>query len=91
MAIRIRQIDGVLVALCAARSVPKEGDIYLDDGVHQALTDKHVREWYEENGIASNGFVNSTHWNKILAIVEAEESNNPNRDKWDATFGRETA
>jgi hypothetical protein len=40
MAIRIRKIDSKYVALCAAESEAKEGDVYLDDGVHGALTKK---------------------------------------------------
>lgn len=44
MAIRIRDVDGVTVALCAARSVPKEGDVYLDDNIHYALTVKFMAD-----------------------------------------------
>lgn len=40
MAIRIRYIDGSYAALCAAESEPQEGDIYLNDGIHTALTKK---------------------------------------------------
>ena len=40
MAIRLRTVDGVTVALCAARSVEKPGDRYLDDGEHMALARK---------------------------------------------------
>lgn len=45
MAIRIRTINGVMVALCAARSVEKEGDIYLDDGIHHALSTKFALDF----------------------------------------------
>ncbi len=90
MAIRIRVVDGVMVALCAARSVAKEGDIYLDDAVHQALADKETRHWYEREKVDSRGWINSEYWNKVLDIVATEESNNPNRTDWDATFGQET-
>jgi hypothetical protein len=31
MAIRLRTVDGVRVALCAVESDPKPGDVYLDD------------------------------------------------------------
>lgn len=37
MAIRLRQIDGVLVALCAASTEPEPGDRYLDDEEDHAL------------------------------------------------------
>ncbi len=40
MAIRIRKLDGELVALCAAEHEAAEGDIYLHDGVHHALSKK---------------------------------------------------
>ena len=40
MAIRIRKIKGTTVALCAAKSKPKKGDLYLDDACHHALTIK---------------------------------------------------
>jgi len=40
MAIRIRKVDGHLVALCAAETKAKVGDLYLDDTVHHALSIK---------------------------------------------------
>lgn len=40
MAIRIRKIDGHIVALCAARTKAKKEDIYLDDSLHEALATK---------------------------------------------------
>jgi len=40
MAIRIRVIDGHRVALCAAETKPELGDLYLDDGMHEALDEK---------------------------------------------------
>ncbi len=51
MAIRIRKVKlsraeiprgtrWSYVALCAARTNPEEGDIYLNDGMHHALTKK---------------------------------------------------
>ena len=55
MAIRIRKIKDETVALCAAKSKPEEGDIYLDDGMHHALTVKFEKDfrsmgfWKEEN------------------------------------------
>ena len=52
MAIRLRQVEGTWVALCAVESDPKEGDIYLDDGMHYALACKFAREhtvnWEDE-------------------------------------------
>ena len=53
MAIRIRMIKGKTIALCAAKSEAKEGDIYLDDNVHHSLTIKF------ENDFISMGFMES--------------------------------
>ncbi len=48
MAIRIREINGTTVALCAAKTRAKEGDIYLDDSAHHALSTKFGVDWFEE-------------------------------------------
>ena len=45
MAIRVRKIKDKLVALCAAEYQEKEGDIYLDDNVHHALTLKFMADF----------------------------------------------
>ena len=45
MAIRLRKVEGVLVALCAVEVDPMPGDVYLDDNVHQALAVKFARDW----------------------------------------------
>lgn len=48
MAIRVRRMpDGWLVALCAAKSKEKEGDLYLDDEIHYALSQKYWRDYDE--------------------------------------------
>jgi len=47
VAIRLRIVDGVAVALCAAKSHPKPGDIYLDDDLHYALSQKYWRDYDE--------------------------------------------
>ena len=53
MAIRVRTVDGVTVALCAVESDPAPGDIYLDDSLHYALATKFRRDWYgQTNDIA---------------------------------------
>ena len=55
MSIRVRRMDdGCLVALCAAKSDEKEGDIYLDDEVHYALSQKFWRD-YEQVDIVDEG------------------------------------
>ena len=48
MAIRIRLINGEVVALCAAESEAEPGDIYLDDNVHHALTGKFYNDFDSE-------------------------------------------
>ncbi len=48
MAIRLRKVNSILVALCAAATEPKKGDVYLDDGQHHALTCKFERDWVSE-------------------------------------------
>lgn len=45
MAIRIRQVDGRTVALCAVESDPMPGDLYLDDCIHYALAAKFAQDW----------------------------------------------
>lgn len=74
MSIRLRRIDGILVALCAARSVAKPGDTYLDDEQHYALASKFADDWDRRTDDA-----------KLLR--DAEESNNPNREWWDSVYG----
>lgn len=48
MAIRIREINGHIVALCAAKTKEKEGDIYLNDAIHHALSTKFGVDWVSE-------------------------------------------
>ncbi len=45
MAIRLRTVYNVRVALCAAETDPMPGDTYLDDGDHYALAAKFSRDW----------------------------------------------
>jgi len=45
MAIRLRRVDGYLVALCAAATQAEPGDVYLDDNEHYALACKFDRDW----------------------------------------------
>jgi hypothetical protein len=85
MSIRIRSIEGATVALCAARSVEKPGDIYLDDAAHQALSEKFAEDFQ------GMGFNTSALYDKETAIRQREESNNANRDWWDKTYGGDLA
>jgi hypothetical protein len=45
MAIRLRTVNGIRVALCAVESDEMPGDVYLDDGDHYALAAKFCRDW----------------------------------------------
>lgn len=47
MAIRLRMVNGVRVALCAAKTFAEPDDVYLHDGWHYALAQKCWRD-YEE-------------------------------------------
>jgi len=82
MAIRLRQTEVGLVALCAAKSVPKDGDIYLDDTAHHALSVKFDLDF------ASEGRMHGVYVGKEEALaIEREESNNSARKWWDVVYG----
>lgn len=83
MSIRIRTVNGVIVALCAARSIEKPGDVYLDDAHHQALAEKFREDF------TSEGAIGCAPCYPDEAVVRAqEESNNPNREWWDRIYGQ---
>jgi len=81
MAIRLRLVNGVWVALFAARSIEKEGDLYLDDGQHHALGNKFSRDYSEMYDLDLPCRLED------IDLVEREESNNPNRTWWDKEYG----
>lgn len=91
MSIRLRHVDGVgLIAICAARSVPKEGDVYLDDAAHHALSLKFLDDWKiygDERDMRPEPGIEDRR--PMLAAMDAEESNNPNRDEWDRVYSTE--
>ena len=64
MAIRVRRRSGRLVALCAAKSQEEKGDLYLDDEIHYALSQKYWRD-YPEIGTIDEGDI-------ILALAEEQ-------------------
>jgi hypothetical protein len=45
MAIRLRTVGNVRVALCAAETDELQGDVYLDDADHYALAAKFCQDW----------------------------------------------
>lgn len=68
MSIRIRTVDGVLVALCAARTVEEPGDVYLDDNQHHALAEKFAADFQSE------GFNTHPYDDRAALIRVAEEA-----------------
>jgi hypothetical protein len=80
MSIRIRKVDGVLVACCAARTVPQHGDIYLDDAVHHALAAKFMEDF------ASEGYNTKVLDAREAALRAKAESNNPAREWWNTVY-----
>ena len=83
MSIRIRTVNGVRVALCAARSVEKPSDLHLDDADHHALAEKFAEDFQSE------GYNTQPLDDAVSAVRAAEESNNSARAWWDATYGAE--
>ena len=45
MAMRLRKVEGTLIALCAAETDPMPDDAYLDDGQHYAIAAKFWRDY----------------------------------------------
>jgi hypothetical protein len=58
MAVRLRTVNGVRIALCAVESDAEPGDMYLDDADHYALAAKFRRDWAGQN----NNFSYSPEW-----------------------------
>ena len=69
MAIRIRNINGTTVALCAAKTKPEPNDIYLDDSVHHALTTKFGVDFRSE-GFMNNDLADDRIKPLMLAIED---------------------
>lgn len=67
MAIRIRKVNGVTIALCAAETNPKPGDLYLDDTIHHALATKFGLDWHKE------GFLEKSLADEKLVILMEKE------------------
>ena len=69
MAIRIREINGETVALCAAKTSAKKGDLYIDDAAHHALSTKFAVDFESE------GFMVNPSVDKIVKkrMLEAEK------------------
>ncbi len=65
MSIRIREFEGETVALCAAKTKAKKGDIYLKDDAHHALTVKFSVD-FESEGIDMGGAIDEITKGKML-------------------------
>ena len=81
MAIRIRKVNGEYVAICAVESDAKKDDIYLDDGMHGALSTKFAEDF---NNMFGDTFVDAvqSHTNNakenVNRIENALDNNNAN-------------
>lgn len=60
--------------------MPKDDDIYLDDGAHHALMDKFSED------LTSEGIKDIPHNEEDSKLRESEESNNTNRTWWDSIY-----
>ena len=68
MSIRIRKVNSKVIAICGALSKHKEGDLYLDDSIHEAL---HTKFWID---FYSAGFMNvSLLDNESATLMQQEQ------------------
>lgn len=68
MAIRLRNVNGFTVALCAAETDSQADDTYLDDAQHHALSTKFGLDWQSE-GLIENPPVDS----ELVAVMETQK------------------
>ena len=67
MAIRLRTVNGVKVALCAAKTLAVPGDIYLDDDWHYTISQKYWRDYDEIDIVDKEDVV-------LAASIEVEDN-----------------
>lgn len=79
MAIRLRTVDGVMVALCAVESDPMPDDLYLDDAHHYALAAKFSEDWKGETSTGGDPI-----W---VALMETQKVRDAKEevDRWQRT------
>lgn len=79
MAIRIRVVSGITLALCAVETDAKPGDIYLDDAQDHALRVKFIRD-YKSEGID----LNQIRYEMEDALAEGEKARDAGEElrKW---------
>lgn len=75
MSIRIRKIEGETVAMCAAKTEAQEGDIYLDDNSHHALSTKFSVDFESE------GFYSGPTDELVKELMLREEQPKPQENK----------
>lgn len=88
MSIRIRNVNGTTVALCAVESDPMPGDIYLDDAAYHALSTKFALDWQEM------GFIDDPPIDKAVAAVMATQKVRDAKEEleeWQATLAGKDA
>lgn len=76
MAIRIRKIDGVVVACCAAKTLPEDDDLYLDDNAHHAVYEKIAADMVSEGFVKCEYGVDQRLKNLRLRL-EIEDNGHP--------------
>jgi hypothetical protein len=74
MAIRLRTVDGIRVALCAAETDAQPGDIYLDDGDHYAIAAKYAQDRY--------GDVITTSYPKEWKVMATQKLRDAQEELW---------
>jgi len=73
MAMRLRRIDGHLIALCAAKTQPQIGDFYLDDEQDHAVRVKLERDFNSEGLMRIAPYEGSEEWCLIESIEQEEK------------------
>ena len=79
MAIRIRSTGSGYIALCAAKSKALNGDIYLNDGIHTALTTKFRKDFISEGLIFPPSEITEEEIVRLVAENTKGISNNDER------------
>lgn len=69
MAIRLRTINGLRIAVCAVETDRMAGDTYLDDGDHYALAAKFAHDWQGREPLP----VYDEHW-AVMATQKARDA-----------------
>ncbi len=62
MAMRIRRINGILVALCAAKTTGQLGDSYIDDEEDHAIRVKLERDFDSEGLMIKTPYRDCEEW-----------------------------